>query len=165
MAKFGEGVPLSALGGNLTASVASFRKDVTKLNKAAAMKIVASLNLLTGDEVTDTTQNQALSLMKKANLIDDISYKKIEQHTMRRRNQFIVFHRTHAFEMFRALLLWASESSGTDAFLNPKAHRNSLIRAILLSLHVQDERMVPATLVAEPDEKRNPLGCCQFSEP
>ncbi|MFA7338450.1 MAG: hypothetical protein WC028_16810 [Candidatus Obscuribacterales bacterium] len=132
------------LSQNLGISNQYFKSDIQQLNKERALELIASLNIATTDllganERASILQLNALRLLNQDGLIahqycDRLNALLSDKQQLKFYEALVFFHRTHAFEMYRAISLWSQEHSHAGVFatdLSP--NRTQLIRSILMS--------------------------------
>lgn len=134
-------VPLTALGQNLKPNADNFMSDVSQLNRDQALKIIARLNIITEETSDFESQHLALQKLIESELIDDISISRLQKYLARCPSSETFFTRAHAFELFRAISLWANPEQSQDLFSDNTCHRNKLIRSILMAYELHTQRV------------------------
>lgn len=132
------------LAQKLTISDQYFKSDIQQLNKERALELIASLNIATtdlrsADKRASALQLNALHLLNKDGLIAHQYFDRLhaalsDKHQLKFYEALVFFHRTHAFEMYRAISLWSQEHAHAGVFATDSSpNRTQLIRSILMS--------------------------------
>ncbi|MDP3509285.1 MAG: hypothetical protein Q8T09_15030 [Candidatus Melainabacteria bacterium] len=134
-------LPLTALGQNLKPNADKFRSDVSQLNRDQALKTIARLNIITEETSDFESQHLALQKLIEAELIDEMSISRLQKYLARGPSAETFFTRAHAFELFRAISLWANPEESLDLFSDSACHKNKLIRSILMAYELHSLRV------------------------
>jgi hypothetical protein len=81
-------------------------------------------------------QAKVANLLQAGGLTDQKTVENIRAFVARHPAEYILFHRTHAFELLRALTLWSKDFDSQSVLANGVEDRKSFISAVLMAYEI-----------------------------